>query len=62
MSDPRGDCSQGGVCSQRGHLFPGLGGVSAWGDACSGGDAETPLTATAAGGTHPTGMHSSEFQ
>ena len=29
------------------------------GDACSGGGVETPpVTATAAGGTHPTGMHS----
>ena len=52
----------GGVCLLRGGLVPG--GVHAQGGACFGGVllAEgvptSPRTATAAGGTHPTGMHS----
>ena len=54
-----GGCS-GGV--------PALGGCLLWGGACSGGVPtlggvpalggwRPPMTATAAGGTHPTGMH-----
>ena len=42
---PEGSAAPGGLLLQGG-LLPGGGGV------------ETPLTATAAGGTHPTGMHS----
>ena len=60
-------CSQGGACSlggawSRGCLVGGglvLGGSGlggAWSGGVPGGD--TPQTATAAGGTHPTGMHS----
>ena len=46
-----------GVCS-RGCLVPG-GGAWSRGGTCSGGCmVETPRTATAVGGTHPTGMHS----
>ena len=49
----------GGVCSQ-GVSAPG--GVSALGGVCSRGGqvpgGDPPGTATAAGGTHPTGMHS----
>ena len=46
-----------------GCLVPGgsaPGGCLVWGGAWSGGMClvETPLTASAAGGTHPTGMHS----
>ena len=37
---------------------PHPGGCLLQGGACSGGVVETPLTATAAGGTYPTGMHS----
>ena len=52
---PGGVCSRRGlllgVCSQGGCLL--LGGTWSWG--VPGGD---PPTATAAGGTHPTGMHS----
>ena len=61
-----GACCQGGACFQRG--VPGLGGGGLLrGGACSlvggllGGLMETPRTATAAGGTHPTGMHSCLF-
>ena len=55
-----GSCCQGG-CLVRGVPAPGglLQGVPAVGGACSGGClVETPQTATAAGGTHSTGMHS----
>ena len=69
VSAPGGICS-GGVCS-RGSLLPGgllpggllLGGVSAPGGCLlSGGCAwwRPPGMTTAAGGTHPTGMHSCE--
>ena len=58
----KGDLSGGGACSGGGCL---LWGVSTPGGACSGGgggaccgDPPSPVTATAAGGTHPTGMHS----
>ena len=55
VSGPGGACSQGvpapgGVCSQG---VPSLGGSGPGG--VPGGD---PPTVTAAGGTHPTGMHS----
>ena len=47
-----GVCSQGGVCSRGGCFFLG-------GSAPGGALVETPPgTATAAGGTHPAGMHS----
>ena len=43
-------CSWGGACSR---------GVPAPGGACSDGECgDPPVTATAAGSTHPTGMHS----
>ena len=51
----------GGVCSRGCLVWGGSapGGVYAPGGTCSGGClVETPRTATAAGGTHPTGMHS----
>ena len=44
-----------GGCLFQGGLFPG--GCHLRGDACSGGW-RPPVTATAAGGTHPSGMHS----
>ena len=56
---------RGGVCSQGGLLLgvPGPGGVCSRGYLLLGGSApggwrSPPGTATAAGGTHPTGMHS----
>ena len=52
---PEGACSQGGVSAPGGCLLPG--GVPAPGGV-PGGDPPPPRTATAAGGTHPTGMHS----
>ena len=52
-------CSRGvpgrGVCSRG---VPGPGGCMVQGVSAPGGPVETPRTATAAGGTHPTGMHS----
>ena len=53
---PRGACSRG-VWSGG---VPGPGEVPAWGGGLvwEGCLVETPRTATAAGGTHPTGMHS----
>ena len=53
----KGACSRGG-CLLRG--VPALGGcLLPGGGACSGGPGgDHPPTATAAGGTHPTGMHS----
>ena len=70
VSAPRGVCSGGCLLPGEGYLLPGGGvsapGVSALGGVCSrvvsalgvpGGDTP-PGTATAAGGTHPTGMHS----
>ena len=61
MFAPRGVYS-GGICSQGGLLCGDL----LPGDVCSGGggsvtgglQAHSPVTATAVGGTHPTGMHS----
>ena len=55
--------SQGGACCRGGACSGGclLQGVPSPRGACSGGFGglvETPRTATAAGGTHPTGMHS----
>ena len=50
-SAPWGCLVLGGVCSRE---VPGPRGVSAPGGCL----VETPPTATAAGGTHPTGMHS----
>ena len=55
-----GNCSQGGllgrICSRGTGL---LWGVSALGGSVPGGSTgPSPVTATAAGGTHPTGMHS----
>ena len=54
---PKGVCSRGGCLVLGGGLLRGsaLGGVCSQG--VPGGD-PPPLTATAAGGTHPTGMHS----
>ena len=54
-STPRGVCSQEGLL-QEGCL---VWAVPAPGGACSGGvpGADPPPMATAAGGTHPTGMH-----
>ena len=52
-----GGCFLGGVLPPRGVLPPGWG-VSAPGGGGAGGDSP-PGTATAAGGTHPTRMHSS---
>ena len=43
-----GPCSRGEVPGPGGCLVPGVGG-GVW---------RPPLTATAVGGTHPTGMHS----
>ena len=57
MPGPGGVCSQGGAWSRWGSAPGGAAwsrGVSAPGG-MPGGD---PPTATAAGGTHPTGMHS----
>ena len=62
-SGPQGVCSRrvpglGGMSALR---VPGPGGVCSGADACSGGGPggdPPPWTATAAGGTHPTGMHS----
>ena len=48
---PRGVCSWGGAWSGG---VPGPGGVCSWGCVWWG----PPGTGTAAGGTHPTGMHS----
>ena len=45
-----GACVAGGMC-KRGHAWPG--GICAWHGACMAGE-----TATVAGDTHPTGMHS----
>ena len=45
-----GDLASGGL--------PALSWVSAPGGICSWGCGDPPVTATAAGGTHPTGMHS----
>ena len=42
-----GACFRGGVPGPRGDMVPGGGGL-----------VETPRTATATDGTHPTGMHS----
>ena len=62
MSAPGGGLLLGGVCSQGGCVCSWGGGVSAargGGLLCS--EAATPSpeeTATAADGTHPTGMHS----
>ena len=47
---PGGVCSRGSAWSRRGCLVPGGGGECLVG--------RPPQTATAAGGTHPTGMHS----
>ena len=49
-----GGSAPGGVPGPGGGLVPGSGGVCSWG--VPGGD--PPGTVTAAGGTHPTGMHS----
>ena len=71
MPGPGGLCSWGGAWSgwgvsarggllREGGCVPGLGGVCS-GEVCllpGGCLVETPGTATAAGGTHPTGMHS----
>ena len=55
------------ACLAAGGAVPGRGGVTWSGGVCSGvggllprglPGGETPRTATAAGGTHPTGMHS----
>ena len=49
--------SQGGSCGPGQHPRGKLRGI--WpGDACSGVCGDPPMTATAAGGMHPTGMHS----
>ena len=64
VSAPGGDCC--GLCllpwgGER--LLPGVGCLApggAWSWGVPGGD--TPRTATAAGGTHPTGMHSCLLQ
>ena len=50
-----GGSAPGGVCS-RGGLLPG--GCLLWGCLLPGGCGDPPEMATAAGGTHPTGMHS----
>ena len=50
--------SQGEVEGDLDRGVPAPGGCLLWGGACLGGGVETPMTATAAGGTHPTGMHS----
>ena len=59
---PRGGaCSQGGVCSQGDLLRGGLllgGGLLLVECLLRGGCGDPPEMATAAGGTHPTGMHS----
>ena len=61
-SAPKGGCLLGGVPALGGCLLWGgacSGGVPALGGACSGGvTGGDPPMATAAGGTHPTGMHS----
>ena len=49
-------CPQGGACSRGVVLSRGLPGLGRPGP--GGCLVETPQTATAAGGTHPTGMHS----
>ena len=57
----QGVCSRGGVCSRRGAWSGGSapGGLLQGGSAPGGvPGADPPGTATAAGGTHPTGMHS----
>ena len=51
----RGVCSRG-VCLLPGGVSAPRGGACSWG--VPGGDPPPPGTATAAGGTHPTGMHS----
>ena len=55
QGEVEGDLDRGGACSVG---VPAPGGCLLWGGACLGGGVETPMTATAAGGTHPTGMHS----
>ena len=57
MPAPGGGLVPGGAWSQGGGFGPG--GSGPGGGACSRGClVETPQTSTAAGGTHPTGMHS----
>ena len=53
-------CSRGGVLSQHALQQGGPGGLLPGEGVCSRGGClvETPLMATAAGGTHPTGVHS----
>ena len=58
---PRGCLLWEGACSWGGVMVPGGSGGGwwlwgVWSQGVPGGD--SPLTATAAGGTHPTGMHS----
>ena len=57
-----GGCMVPGGAWSRGCMVPGVhgpGGAWSWGLVHGpGGLVETPPTATAAGGTHPTGMHS----
>ena len=62
---PRAGCSHGGYllggCLFRGSApgwVPTLGGCLLQGSLLPGGVWRPPMTATAAGGTHPTGMHS----
>ena len=57
--------SQRSVCPQGGHAWPGCGSGRAWQGGCVAGGAHVAKgscvageTTTAAGGTHPTGMHS----
>ena len=54
---PKGVSATGGVCSWGG-LVPGGGGLLPGGSGPGVPGGDPPGTATAAGGTHPTGMHS----
>ena len=59
---PGGGCLVPGMCAWSGGVCAWSGGVCAWSGGCvpgpGGACLRPPRTATAAGGTHPTGMHS----